>query len=221
MSAVYCCAAAGRIKQKKEKEKKTQTSKVVPTGLQSGESFGNQKAAGCQGNQNLGRWETKSKKKKKKKGDKMMMKRVCWAVLLFDGTAQQQLTKRKRSPPALLFVLRDEYHLTPFENHNNISQHRRAAGPAKICRPTNQPNNKRKRKRKDKTDRFERRRTVCRRSTTSPTQRPTPTSDRRSRPSPLLLFRRENIKTHNTKRDTHTFLSFHFGIQRPDTTTTI
>jgi hypothetical protein len=66
----------------------------------------------------------------------MMMKRVCWAVLLFDGTAQQQLTKRKRSPPALLFVLRDEYHLTPFENHNNISQHRRAAGPAKICRPT-------------------------------------------------------------------------------------
>jgi hypothetical protein len=70
VSAVYCCAAAGRIKQKKEKKKKkkkTQTSKVVPTGLQSGESFGNQKAAGCQGNQNLGRWETKSKKKKKKK----------------------------------------------------------------------------------------------------------------------------------------------------------
>jgi hypothetical protein len=49
---------------------------------------------------------------------------VLLLFLLFDGTAQQQqqLTKRKRSPPALLFVLRDEYHLTPFENHNNISQ---------------------------------------------------------------------------------------------------
>lgn len=105
-------------------------------------------------------------------------------------------------------------HLTPFENHNNISQQQTGGGRASskyVGPPNNQPNNNRNEKRKDKTDRFERRRTVCRRSKTSPTRRPTPTSDRHSRPSPLLLlFRRENDQnTHtHTTRNTFFFISF-------------
>lgn len=103
-------------------------------------------------------------------------------------------------------------HLTPFENHNNISQQQTGGGRASskyVGPPNNQPNNNRNEKRKDKTDRFERRRTVCRRSKTSPTRRPTPTSDRHSRPSPLLLlFRRENDQNTHTTRNTFFFISF-------------
>lgn len=51
-TAVYCCWTN---KAEEEEEEENTNKQVVPTGLQSGESFGNQKAAGCQGNQNLGR----------------------------------------------------------------------------------------------------------------------------------------------------------------------